>query len=179
MRTHVKERPTYFCTRSNETLDTHFIYCEDRYIIHYRGTPITMKFFSVAYIALAVGGREFTTGEGTPAQEDGYGSLRGLVISTPTIPFTVNALDYSDYSEKGDDANEGNCDTGSTVDAQYTTDAICQARGPCNIGWTERGEWLQYKFYTTDEQVIHLFERDAILVDITVRIASLRADKFI
>jgi hypothetical protein len=138
-----------------------------------------MKFFSVAYIALAVGGREFTTGEGTPTQEDGYGSSRGLVVSTPTVPFTVNALEYSDYSEKADDVKEGNCDTGSTVDAQYTTDAICQASGPCNIGWTEPGEWLKYKFYTTDEQVIRLFERDAILVDITVRIASLRADKFI
>ena len=65
-----------------------------------------------------------------------------------TVPVTWSALDYSFAFEKTEDSY-GGCNTQSDgVDAQLTSDDICQVRDGslCNVGWWDADEYLLYSF---------------------------------
>lgn len=106
-----------------------------------------------------------------PFHDTLYGALPHLRASegarrmaeAPSVPFTVNALSYSDYLEKTT-RKYGDCFTGTSVDAQYTSDPVCKQTGPCNIAWVEPGEFLWYKFLTDGTT--------GTVVDMTLRVAS-------
>ena len=89
---------------------------------------------------------------------------------SPSVPpsYTIiwSALEYFDASEQTPE-HYGACGDGP-VDAQPTTDAICIGRdhSPCNIAFTEPGEFVQYHFYTSDSEDY----------DIWVRVASAAND---
>jgi hypothetical protein len=100
-----------------------------------------------------------------------------MQVNTFNLPFTAYALDFSDFFEVSA-KKWGNCDTGTIVDAELTSDAVCQSIGPCNIAYVENGEWLEYSFVTDNDDIIDLFDGSlGILVDITVRVASYSSTK--
>ena len=115
-----------------------------------------------------------------PFHDTLYGALPLLRASegdrrmaeTPTAPFTVNALSFSEYVEMSTH-KYGNCDTGTSVDAQLTSDPVCKQTGPCNIGWVEPGESLSYKFLTDTADFTTLDDGSTgVVVNITLRVAS-------
>jgi hypothetical protein len=79
-------------------------------------------------------------------------------MSIPTPPFTLNALQYyAGYYLDQKESPLGTCNDG-LVDAQPASDSICLESGPCNIGWTEPGEWISYTFQveSTDDYDVWL-----------------------
>jgi hypothetical protein len=96
------------------------------------------------------------------------------------VPFTTNALSFSKFNETSEKL-WGDCDTGTTVDAEYTTvDKVCQSTGPCHIAYVEPGEWLEYDFLTDSGYMTTLSDgTQGMLVDITVRVASLSVKVFV
>uniref|UniRef100_A0A7S1Y6D0 CBM6 domain-containing protein n=1 Tax=Grammatophora oceanica TaxID=210454 RepID=A0A7S1Y6D0_9STRA len=85
-----------------------------------------------------------------------------------TLPFTAAALEYTAYLEL-DDGDPGGCTDGN-VDAWplngAATKEFCQSE--CTIGWTTKGEYVEYDFETTD----------AMKVRVTARVASKQVKTF-
>jgi hypothetical protein len=93
------------------------------------------------------------------------------------VPFTANALSFSDFFEVSA-KKWGNCDTGTIVDAEFTNDAACQSIGLCNIAYVENGEWLEYDFSTNTVDISPFSDgTEGVLVNITARVASYSSTK--
>jgi hypothetical protein len=136
----------------------------------------------------------------TPSPTASLPTLEPTSTPTPTrtsppafhVPFTANALSFSDFfevSEKqwGDCQNHTGMWTWISVgedyivDTEFTTDdEVCFSTGPCHIAYMEPGEWLEYDFLTNSGDNTTLSNgTQGILVDITVRVASLSVKVFV
>jgi hypothetical protein len=90
-----------------------------------------------------------------------------LTTSDPFwVPFTVSPFEATDFDEKSVEVF-GNCDRNG-FDAQYTSDSICEEVNQCNLGWTEAGEFVAFTFEVDEDD----YDEDALIVDVTVRVAS-------
>jgi hypothetical protein len=102
----------------------------------------------------------------------------------PSIPFSVNALDYHDASERSGSIT-GNCQVPIFrygVDAQLNADPTCQELGPCNIANAQPGDSVLYDFETSPSDIVASTPISGdtwtgVYVDITVRVASFSSTK--
>ena len=87
-------------------------------------------------------------------------------------PITFAALAYFGAGESSPHNDQGGCNSRDDgVDVQPTSDEVCilRDRSICNVGWTDQGEYLEYKFYLPS------FYADDY--DIWVRVSSNRPGK--
>ncbi len=84
-----------------------------------------------------------TCDDGNTEDLDGCSSSCQLEDELPTIPGRIEAENYDAANELTPAANSGGaCDRGDGVDMENTTDP---AGGGCNIGWTDAGEWVEWR----------------------------------
>jgi hypothetical protein len=101
---------------------------------------------------------------------DYRGETCNLYLEGFEVPFTVSAIDFHEYRESDGGLN-GNCEIDTRVDAKKSSDSRCLSQiwnKNCFVGWTQRGDWLRYKFHNALGNAP---------VNIIVTIASARNDK--
>jgi hypothetical protein len=88
------------------------------------------------------------------------------------VPFTVSPFQATAFHETSQKIF-GTCDRNG-FDAQYTSDPICQTVDECNLGFTQAGEFVAFTFEVDeDDLVFDTYDyQDALMVDVTVRVAS-------
>jgi hypothetical protein len=94
------------------------------------------------------------------------------------IPFTLSPFDSTDHLEKSPKQVWGNC-VRTGYDAQLTADPQCQEVDECHLAFTEPAEYLMYQFvYDRDAVVWDSYNwEETVLVDVTLRVASSKANK--